>query len=213
MCECFEVKLTASDLRRHFPALPRNAGNVCRHSEIHPNDTTLILTAPMHALAARLARWGLVGSFLDVLPRSPLTTLPAAGLEARPFYSRLLRERRCLIPLNAFCTNPMGMTRQGFRYSQPRGKLLFVAGLFDVHPRVGVSCAMLTLGENRAGAAVNARQPLILHAAECAFWLAEHADFPAAGFSALLDPASRPQLQAEPRAGSLPSPQLAFAFG
>jgi putative SOS response-associated peptidase YedK len=89
MCGCYELKAKARALNRHFPQLHLSQGEMPQTGEIHPTDTVLMITTGNSTtgtcyLAAK-ARWGLVGSFLDQAPRSPLTTLPSEGLASKPF--------------------------------------------------------------------------------------------------------------------------------
>lgn len=214
MCGCYELKATAGMLVRHFPALHCLQGRIVRQEEIQPAAHVSVVTGTAGRFSGELARWGLVGSFLEQAPRVPVVSLRAEGLESRPFYGRLLKEKRCLIPATAFFewrTDASGSRRRA-RCSDVAGKPFLFAGVFDRHPLAGTTCAILTIAANEAVAAVNERMPLILSRDEAVFWLGDHPVFPVDDFSAMTQPLSRMSLRVDLEAVHQPFSQLSLGF-
>jgi putative SOS response-associated peptidase YedK len=214
MCRRYELKATAKDLSRHFQPLRLAQRQMPGAEEMQPTDSLLIFTGNSAGYLAGNARWGLVGSFLDREPRSPLINLSSEGLATTPFYSKILKRNRCLIPATAFFEWQAlaGGEKRKMRVSQARGKPLLLAGIFDQHPLAGTTCAILTVPANAAMASLNDRMPLILGRAESAFWLNEHLEFPVEEFAAIAEGAGQCSLQVEQVEEPEDSPQLSFAF-
>ena len=214
MCGRYELKAKARALNRHFPQLQLSQDEMPQTGEIHPTDTVLMITGNSTGYLAAKARWGLVGSFLDQAPRSPLTTLPSEGLAAKPFYSKILKRNRCLIPATAFYEwQSLAGGKHKMRISPPAGEALMFAGIFDQHPLAGTTCAILTTAANRTVSQVHDRMPVILGHDEGSFWLSEHEEFPETEFTALLQTPSRHTLTIEAVIEEAPSPLLSLVFG
>ena len=214
MCGRYELKATARDLIRHFPQLRLGQREMPHSEEISPMDSALILSSRSEGYFGSNARWGLVGKFLDAEPHSPIITLRAEGLATTPFYSKILKQKRCLIPATAFFEwqNLANGTRQKIRISHPKGVPLMLAGVFDHHPQAGTTCAILTMAASASLEPLQPRMPVILTREECTFWLQEHAEFPSAEFAAIIQPSSRCALKLEAVDEEEYSPQLSLAF-
>ena len=135
MCGRYELKATAKELSKHFQYLRLQQGDMPYSDEIRPTDSVLILTGCNDGYSGNRANWGLVGGFLDHVPRSPLINLRSEELEAKPFYGKLLKRNRCLIPATAFFEwqSVDGGGKQKIRISDAQGKPLLLAGIFDHH--------------------------------------------------------------------------------
>ncbi len=213
MCGRYELKAKARDLNRHFPQLFLAQGEMPQRVEMCPTDLLLMITSHNNGHLGGMARWGLVGSFLDQPPRSPLINLRSEGLAAKPFYSKILKRSRCLIPATAFFEwQPSAGRKQKMRISQPNGELLMLAGVFDHHPSAGTTCAILTTAADETVSRIHERMPLILGREECSFWLADHAEFPDDAFAEILQTPSRQGLSIEAVIEEAPSPQLSLLF-
>lgn len=213
MCGCYELKAKARALNRQFPALHLELGDMPRPGEMHPGDPVLMIVASGDGHSGRKARWGLVGSFLDKEPRSPVINLPCEGLACKPFYGKILRRNRCLIPATAFHEwQKLLGGKQKVRISHPVGEVLMFAGIFDHHPLTGTTCAILTTAADETVSRIHDRMPLILDRDEGRFWLNDHADFPEAEFEAILQTPSRRALTVEAVIEEAPSPQLSLAL-
>jgi putative SOS response-associated peptidase YedK len=213
MCGRYELKAKARDLNRHFPQLFLGQGEMPHAVEMRPTDLALMITRHNTGHMGGMARWGLVGGFLDQPPRSPLINLRSEGLAAKPFYSKILKRNRCLIPATAFFEwQPVAARKQKMRISQPNGELLMLAGIFDQHPSAGTTCAILTTAADATVSRIHERMPLILGREECSFWLADHAEFPDDAFTEILQTPSRQGLSIEAVIEEAPSPQLSLLF-
>ena len=214
MCRRYELKATANELSRHFQPLRLAQRQMPGAEEMQPTDSLLIFTGNSAGYLADNARWGLVGSFLDREPRNPLINLCSEGLETMPFYSKILKRNRCLIPATAFFEWQAlaGGEKRKMRISQARGKPLLLAGIFDQHRLAGTTCAILTVPANAAVASLTDRMPLILGRAESEFWLSQHLEFPVEEFAAIAQGATPCSLQVERVEEPERSPQLSFSF-
>jgi putative SOS response-associated peptidase YedK len=213
MCRSYEQKTSHRELSRQFRHLQPGMPELPRSEEVFARDPVLILTGAGERIFSRSARWGLVGSFLDRPPREPLINLRSEGLATTPFYSRILKHQRCLIPASAFFEWQGRPDNNGhkLRISHDKGKTLMFAGIFDTHPNAGTTCAILTVPADGVVAPNNDRMPLMLDSVASAFWLQEHAEFPEDDYIALTGlPA--PRLKTESIAPPEISPQLAFEF-
>jgi putative SOS response-associated peptidase YedK len=160
------------------------------------------------------ARWGLVGSFLDHEPRTPLINLCSEGLATKPFYSKILKRNRCLIPATAFYEwQSLADRKQKMRISHATGETLMFAGIFDHHPLAGTTCAILTTAANETVSRIHPRMPILLGRDESSFWLAEYAEFPDTEFEVMLQNPARFPLSIEAVIEEAPSPQLSLGFG
>jgi putative SOS response-associated peptidase YedK len=181
--------------------------------EMNPADPVLMITASSAGYLGHMARWGLVGSFLDQPPRRPLINLHSEDLATTPFYSKILKRNRCLIPATAFYEwQSVANGKQKIKISHATGETLMFAGVFDHHPLAGTTCAMLTTAADESINLIHDRMPLILGREECSFWLEEYAEFPECDFATLLQARSPPTLKLEAIAEEAPSPQLSLAF-
>lgn len=213
MCGSYELRTKASALNRQFPPLHLGLPDMPHSVEMLPAEPVLMITASTIGYQGNKARWGLVGSFLDREPRNPPLTMPGEGLVTKPFYSKILKRNRCLIPATAFHEwQSLAGRWQKMRISHAKGKALMFAGIFDHHPLAGTTCAILTTAADELFGGNQARMPLMLAREECEFWLEEHAEFPDEAFEMLLHNPVPPPLMMEAVVEDAPSPQLSLAF-
>lgn len=209
MCIRLELKMATRELRRQLPGV-----------RLGRQDLPLAGTVGAEGLApvivdARTWRhdtacWGLVGSFLDHPPLHPLLTLPLEGLANRPFYSRLFREHRCLVPASGFIAGKNACGEE-IRLHIASGKVMLLAAIYDQHPAVGASFAVITQVNAVAGAG-KLRVPLVVDVADAAFWLNDEV-VPDEEVLGLLQARMREfDWGVETLPLPEPSPQLAFRF-
>ena len=213
MCGRYELTAKARELNKQFQQLHIGQREMPCTEEMQPGNPVLIITGSPHGHLASNAKWGLVGSFLDLAPPKPITTLCSEGLASKPFYSKILKSKRCLIPATAFfewqaTTNG----KQKIRISHTNHEPLIFAGIFDHHPLAGTTCAILTTAANESMCVVHHRMPVILGREERSFWLEDHAEFPEAEFVTMLQTASSDALMMEAIIEEAPSPQMSLAF-
>ncbi|EKE17245.1 MAG: hypothetical protein ACD_10C00547G0003 [uncultured bacterium] len=213
MCGRYELKAKARELNKQFPTLRLGQSDMPGSSEIRPTDPVLIITSDANGYQGSKARWGLVGHFLDHAPHSPLINLRSEGLTVKPFYSKILKRHRCLIPATAFYEwQSFAGGKQKIRISRPTGETLMFAGIFDHHPNAGTTCAILTTAADTTICAIHQRMPLILGREESSFWLDDYAEFPDSEFETLLRIPVQPSLNIEAVIEEAPSPQLSLVF-
>lgn len=214
MCGLFELKAKAKVLSRHFRHLQLSQRQMPHGEEMHPKDFVLMVTGQREGYSASRVRWGLVGSFLTDEPQSPVINLRSEGLDSLPFYGKVLKRNRCLIPATAFFAwqSLPSRDKRKKRISHPAGEALMFAGVFDHHPQAGTTCAILTTSANESVGPVHHRMPLILNREAAAFWLADLPEFPAAEFQMMVEGAAQCTLQVESVIEPEESPQLAFKF-
>jgi len=207
MCGQFELRVKARGLSKCLPKLHLNQQQMPRGPEMNPRDPVLMLLADADAYSAATARWGLAGSFLTHDPQIPVINLRGEGLADMPFYGKIFRRKRCLVPATAFFAREAMARgeRQKLRFSHLDGDLLLFAAVFDRHPVAGTSCALVTrdVGERR--------MPVILGRDAAAFWLTDFPEFPVAEFDEILF-GELPTLLCERVIEPEASPQLAFKF-
>lgn len=214
MCGSYELKAKARELNRHFPPLHLGQGDIPPRGELYPTDPVLMITGNPEGYLGRTARWGLVGNFLDHEPRTPLINLCSEGLATKPFYSKILKRNRCLIPATAFYEwQSLADRKQKMRISHATGEALMFAGIFDHHPLAGTTCAILTTAADETVSRIHPRMPILLGRDESSFWLAEHAEFPDTEFKVMLQNPARFPLSIEAVIEEAPSPQLSLIFG
>lgn len=212
MCTAYELGVGVREIVRHFRGLPLSRAQMPDGKRVPPRATAPLIIRPGEALAVLSARWGLVGAFLDREPAVPVTTLVAEGLARRPFYSRLLEQRRCLVPLTALYAEAAGGMGR-FRASGVRSELLLAAGVFDHHPQAGCTFALLSTARRPGQPAWPGRWPVLLRETEWAEWLDCSASPAEADAEALLSRAGPLELAVEALPPPEISPQLAFQFG
>ena len=212
MCGRYELKTKARELNKQFQQLHIGQREMPCTEEMQPGNPVLIITGSPHGHLASNAKWGLVGSFLDFAPPKPITTLCSEGLASKPFYSKILKNKRCLIPATAFFEwQASGNGKQKIRISHTNHEPLIFAGIFDHHPLAGTTCAILTTAANESMCVVHHRMPVILGREERSFWLEDHAEFPEAEFVTMLQTASSDALMMEAIIEEAPSPQMSLA--
>lgn len=213
MCGSYELRAKARALNRQFPALHIDPAVMPESVEMQPTEPVLMIAASPTGYRGIKARWGLVGSFLDREPRTAPTTMPSEGLITKPFYSKILKKNRCLVPATAFHEWQLQAgRRQKMRICHAKDRLLMFAAIFDHHPLAGTTCAILTAAADETLKGMPARLPLMLEGEECRFWLDEHAEFPDEAFETLLHNPAPPPLSIEALIEAPPSPQLSLAF-
>lgn len=213
MCVELEVSLGIRQLRSQLGPLQASREQLPASATVAPRDALLLLTRGERGYLGGSARWGLVGGFLDRLPPRPPLALDSAGLAEMPFYGRLLKTRRAVVPVSALVVES-GRTarRQRWRIARADGRALLLAAIHDQHAQAGATCALLDAPAPPALAARSARLPLLIDEENCAAWFADDAERPLDDVLELLRARPWPPLSFAEIVEPPPSPQLAFAF-
>ncbi len=210
MCLRLELRMGARELNRQMPGLHFARRDLPPDGEICAESLAPVIThvpMPRHGVA----RWGLVGSFLDRPPAQPVLGLPIEGLVSRPFYKHLFLQRRCLVPATAVI---IGKTQadEDIRLKPAAGGSLMLAAIYDQHPQVGTSFALLTMGAGgRKGLALSLK-PLVITEEVQEAWLNEEEAPDEAVLSACLAFTQVMSWQTDYLPPPPRSPQLAFQF-
>ena len=215
MCQCIELGVAVRDLKKQFPGLPLAQWPARRRELVQTGDLAQVirLDPALGQAELQLARWGLVGGFLDAPPSRPLQMLPLAGLDKRPFYNRLLAGQRCAIAVRSFVL-PGLRGQLDRRVERADGRGILLAALYDHHPQVGWSFALIEASGPPALRPANG-WPLVLTEDDCAVWFGDWSAYLAESGLQLPDAGQALAWQVTALPRPEPSPQLAlnFAFG
>lgn len=122
--------------------------------------------------------WGLLPSWTKnpKTARRPINAR-AESVAERPMFRELLRERRCVVPIDGYYewrTTSSGKVPFWFRLKS--GEPFFLAGLWDRwhrgKPDEIASYILMTTEPNELAAKVHDRMPVLLHAHDVSRWLA-----------------------------------------
>ena len=106
----------------------------------------------------QVMRWGFHRSFNPAINNTRSDKLDA-GMWAEAF-----RDRRCLIPMSAFYEwGPgTGGKKQAHEFRNPDGGFLWVAGIWEQNPELGLCYSMITTDASPAMLGIHTRMPAIL---------------------------------------------------
>jgi putative SOS response-associated peptidase YedK len=128
--------------------------------------------------AATLFQWGLLPSWAkDVSIGAKMINARAETVAEKPAFRAAYRRRRCLIPASGFYEwqKQDGGPKQPFWIAAADGGLLTFAGLWEnwLSPEGDElqTCTIITTAANDSLAAIHARMPVILAAADFDAWL------------------------------------------
>lgn len=213
MCVGLEVRLGIRQLRSQLGPLLAKREQLPAGTTAGPLDALLILMRGERGYIGASARWGLVGGFLDRVPARPPLVLDSTGLADMPFYGRLLKSRRALLPVSALFVEQRqgGGPPRKFRVARTDGRALLLAVIHDSHPLAGTTCALLAAATPAALPGIVCRMPLVVADEGRDAWLDEAPDRPADELVGLLGAGTLPLAVGEIHEPPS-SPQLAFAF-
>src|ERR1700694_4567104 len=124
-----------------------------------------------------LMQWGLVPSWMtDPAAPAKLFNARLETVATKPSFREALKDRRCLIPADAFYEwKKVSKGRQPFCFQVDSGALFVFAGIWE--PARGPNgdpigtCCILTTSPNEITSAVHDRMPVILSPEEYDMWL------------------------------------------
>ncbi len=128
-------------------------------------------------------KWGLVPSWArDEKIGYNLINARAETVHEKPSFSRLLRDKRCIIPANGFYEwEKKGRFKKPFIFRLKKGEIFGFAGLWDQWTLPGGSkrletCAIITTQANRVVRKVHSRMPVIIPLEDIEKWLSLEQD-------------------------------------
>jgi putative SOS response-associated peptidase YedK len=199
MCGRFALARCPEELTRVFD-LAAAADFAPRYNIAPTNDIAVVRRSPTGARVLHLLRWGLIPPWSpDPTHGAPLINARAETVTVKLAFRAAFPQRRCLIPADGFYEwSAQGRTKQPFYFSDPRGEVLALAGLWTAWPIpaggwLRTTC-ILTIAAQGQVVPVHDRMPLILPPQAWATWLGGTA----AEARALLAPAPATALQCWP---------------
>ena len=170
MCNAYNVTTSVDALRRLFDV--QNSPNLPEYGDIYPGRPTPAIRLDGDARIVAEMRWGFVRPFSDKLNNARAETV-----DGKPLWAKAFRERRCLLPLDAFYEwkGPKGgKTRFAFR--MPDRAPYAIAGLWEQSAGADgpvTACTMIVTEPNALVAGYHHRMPAILRPDEYGAWLVE----------------------------------------
>jgi len=184
MCGRYDLSDNPAAIRAKFsvPAVPQFSAN----ADVRPTQTPPIVRLDRHgARECVLARWGLVPSWAkDLKFGSRCINARSETVATAPAFRSAYRQRRCLVPVNAFYewTGAVGRKTK-WRISVDEEPLFALAGLWEwwrdpAQPdSAGIETyTIVTTAANAQVAPIHDRMPVIVPAARHAQWLDPAAD-------------------------------------
>lgn len=206
MLSRLEMKISVRDLARASPMCRMQRQDLPSSGTLLPGEAIRIFVGKECFPEGLKASWGLVGAFLDRVPAKPLMTIPLKGLAERPFYGRLFREQRCLVVASALIFD------HGSAFPEtrlmPSGAAWLLGGVYDCHPLVGPTFALLNMPAMHRGSVL----PMLLSVEEAQQWLQPDDDAVPELLSSLSGRAERPIWFEDFIPRPEPSPQLCLGF-
>lgn len=182
MCGRFALYTPASKIAEVFevvepPELPA-------HYNVAPTDNVLMVVKKGDERRMGFVRWGLVPWFSKG-PKSgpPLVNARSETVASKPAFKRLLKEKRCIVPADAFFEwKKQGKAKLPYLFRLASHEPMALAGLWDTwHDEQGnrlVSCTILTTGPNDLVKPLHDRMPVVLPRSLWADWLDVPDDHP-----------------------------------
>jgi putative SOS response-associated peptidase YedK len=176
MCGRFTIAISVGFFDRF--QIPRQSSPPLEsHFNITPSqEIPVILTNAEGDRELHMMSWGLVPSWASdpAIGHHPINAR-AESLTEKPMFTRLVRERRCLIPASGFFEWKKMGNEKIPHYIHRRDDALFTfAGLYDIWHREGklCTCTIVTTEPNQIVRPLHDRMPAILREADEPLWLA-----------------------------------------
>lgn len=153
-----EAEFSAEDAARYRPRY--NAA---------PTDEHFVLRLEGDRRRLVPAVWGLEGA------RTPIVINARAETAAqKPMFREAFRQRRCVVPADGFFEwTPSNGGKQPIWFHAPDGKLVPLAGLYDVEPGGAIRFVILTTEANDLVRPIHDRMPVVLSHGAVGAWLEE----------------------------------------
>ncbi len=176
---CGRYYIDPDDNVEELLAIPKATGDAKRTGEIRPADTTLVI-ANNRRLEPRLfpMKWGFPhpdGKLLIINARSETA-------QEKPAFADSSKSRRCIVPASGYYEwgrkNAATGKKPKYAFSQPRSRLIFMAGLYMFDEQAKNSYyTILTRDATPRIALIHGRMPVILPQKMIAKWLSPFCDY------------------------------------
>jgi putative SOS response-associated peptidase YedK len=176
MCGRFTIAISVGFYDR-FGVKKEPSHSIESHFNITPSqEIPVILPKNRGGRDLALMTWGLVPSWTrDRRTGHHPINARAESLTEKPMFSRLVEDRRCLIPASGFFEWKKAEGSKIPYYIHRKDSALFAfAGLFDIwkgEERPFFSCTIVTTEPNQIVAPLHDRMPAILHEEDESRWL------------------------------------------
>lgn len=170
-----EISTAAGSRKLSLPGGDRST-ILCDDFNVAPTRLVPVVRLDGDALVIEAMRWGLVPTWAKEVPtRQPLVNARSETVHEKPTFRHLLREHRCIVPMNGFYEWDRTDPRRKIPYFVPRadGHLLLCASLWS-RPAIldGLaSCAVMTRESRDDLSAIHDRCPVHVEAGAALDWL------------------------------------------
>lgn len=171
MCGRFDIDLSNKDIDRYVSQLPAGSPPL-KQGEIFPTNNALTLI--MHdgkptpaAMAWGFPRWDGKGVLFNARAETALQ---------KPMFKKALLQFPAVIPASGFFEwkqDPDTALKEKFRFTAPEGRLLYLAGIWNLFPNEGAPnrFTILTTAANSSMLPYHSRMPVLLQPNELELWL------------------------------------------
>ena len=208
MCGRYMITSTFEAMARLFEAAPGLPGPDAPRLNISPTQSIPVAMSGTQGRRLVAMRWGFVPHWYKILNGGPLLinaraetiiNARAETIAEKPAFRAAARERRCLIPADAFYEwqGEKG-AKIPFVIAREDNAMMALAGIWQDWGRDGqeriATCAIVTCAASTRIAPVHHRMPVVIAPADFALWLGEAGP----GAARLMVPAPEDALAASP---------------
>lgn len=122
---------------------------------------------------AAAMHWGLIplwakpGSF-----SRPLINARAETIHEKPSFRNLIREHRCVVPVNGFYEWQRSESgKQPYHFTRRDAEVMLLGGIYHFNKQGQAECCLITTAADEVMAPVHDRMPVVLAAEQVADWL------------------------------------------
>jgi len=176
MCGRYVITLTWAELVALVRATETGTAlNDLPRFNIAPTQQVPILRAGGKGRLLTSARWGLVPGWAREDLGGKLINARGETVHEKASFRDAFRSRRCLLPASGFYEwRREGKRRRPFHFTAAEGGLMGFAGLWEDHPRLGLTtCTIVTVAANDDVARLHDRMPLVLEEGSWDAWLGD----------------------------------------
>jgi len=177
MCGRFIVTIDegVAEIEKILHAIDENnpdQGLTAKTGEIYPTDGVPVLSIQNGRPAMSIMAWGFpMWDGKGVIINAKSET--AAG---KKMFREPLMHRRCVIPTTGFFEWKKlgGKAKIKYRFNDPAGPMLYMAGFYTDYPGLGSRFVILTRDANSSISDIHDRMPVILYKDELIRWITDY---------------------------------------